>query len=84
MVGWSQQCHYRCSNRLLEGPVARNAPSEFGGYGGLQQPPPHEETAAEKLRNWHLYSDPAVEEVDVAVEVQKAQEAAGWKGEDSL
>lgn len=64
--------------------MAIKEPSEFGGYGGLQQPPPHEETAAEKLRNWHKYSDPASAEVDVAVEVQRAQEEAGWKGEQSL
>jgi len=61
-----------------------NGPSEFGGYGGLQQPPPHEATAAERLRNWHHYSDPADADVDVDVEVQRDQERAGWKGEQSL
>lgn len=59
-------------------------PSEFGGFGGLQQPPPHEATAAEKLRNWHHYSDPADPDVDVEVEVLRDQERAGYKGEDSL
>jgi hypothetical protein len=61
-----------------------NDPSEFGGYGGLQQPPPHEPTAAEKLRNWHHYSDPANADVDPEIEALKDMEAHGYKGEDSL
>jgi hypothetical protein len=61
-----------------------NGPSEFGGYGGLQQPPPHEATAAEKLRNWHHYSDPANEAVDPEVEALADMERAGWTGEGSL
>lgn len=59
-------------------------PSEYGGFGGLQQPPPHEATAAEKLRNRHHYSHPGFEDVDPEVELLRDQEAAGYKGEDSL
>ena len=59
-------------------------PSEFGGFGGLQQPPPHEPTAAEKLRNWHHYSDPADADVDPEDEVLKEQIANGYAGEASL
>lgn len=59
-------------------------PSEFGGMAGLQQPPPHEATAAEKLRNRHHYADPGDESVDPDVELLADQERAGYKGEDSL
>jgi hypothetical protein len=62
----------------------RPGPSEFGGMGGLQQPPPHEPTAAEKLRNQHHYSDPGNADVDPEVELLNDQIASGYKGEDSL
>lgn len=64
--------------------MARAGSSEFGGMGGLQQPPPHEATAAEQLRNRHHYSDPGDPDVDVDAEVRADQERAGYKGEESL
>lgn len=38
--------------------MAKDEPSEFGGYSGLVQPAPHEPTAREKLRV-PVASDPA-------------------------
>lgn len=61
-----------------------SGPSEFGGYGGLQQPPPHEATAAEKLRNRHHYGDPGDADKDPELEALRDAEEHGWTGEDSL
>lgn len=68
--------------------MTRPGPSEFGGFGGLTQPPPHEpeKDAGEMLRNYHHYagahSGTMDREVDVAVLAD--QEANGYTGEDSL
>lgn len=59
-------------------------PSEFGGYGGLQQPPPHEPSAAEKLVRRHHYGKPDDADVDPEEEALKDMEAHGYKGEASL
>jgi hypothetical protein len=68
----------------IKGWAVPTGPSEFGGMGGLQQPPPHEPSAKEKLRNYHHYSDPGNADVDPAEELLRDQEAAGYQGEDSL
>lgn len=70
------------------GHVTRPGPSEFGGFGGLTQPPPHEpeKDAGEMLRNYHHYAGAHVlnqgQDVDEAVLAD--QEANGYTGEASL
>lgn len=66
----------------------RPGPSEFGGMGGLTQPPPHDvaEKPKEQLRNYHHYAGAHVldQGTDVDVAVLADQAANGYKGEDSL
>lgn len=64
--------------------MAIKKPSEFGGFGGLVQPEPHELTAAEKLVEMHHRSVPSNPDVDPEEERFKEQTDNGWKGEDSL
>lgn len=68
--------------------MTRPGPSEFGGFGGLTQPPPHdpEKDAGESLRNYHHYAGAhsASQATDVDEAVLADQQANGYTGEASL
>jgi hypothetical protein len=68
--------------------MSQTGPSEFGGFGGLTQPPPHEpeKDAGEMLRNYHHYAGArsGTMDRDVDAAVLEEQIANGYSGEDSL
>lgn len=76
------------SHQEGSGNMTRTGPSEFGGHGGLTQPPPHDPSkdAGEALRNYHHYAGAHSESMatDVDEAVLADQQANGYSGEASL